>query len=802
MKKAKCATEKKERQPLLRNQQNQQLNLKHMKALAHEVGLVEAKHDASSGGLSGQATVTLDSLLNLIAKSSGEMDAPEKPFYISKAHYRVDALKGYCSMQCRFEIKVLSQEWTTVKLFSNKVALKDVRVSMIEGSQLFGDFEGGAPPPSVPLISVEGDAPSAPPAALAEDAPLLEVSADDSSSSSSSSSSTKDRKGKEGERAEGAERVVACVSVTSKGQGLVCNSSGDYVVECTVCAPYETKREMGVSVEIPESSQSDLEFHVSKTNIEVKVEPSLTAATNEDKEGGATHVNCQVPPTTSLSIQWTEKIVETKEVKEKLPLTITAEQHTLHSIGEGMITTASSIDYHILNGSVSLLEIAVDDRTRLLNVSGQGVKRWELVEAKKAADDDGGKEGKYDQKRDAVEVHTLPRGKGGAGPSSVIRAHSRVLKVYLEYGVEDNYTFSILSELEMPGTSCQIAIPTTACVGGVKREKGYIGIEARTNVEVDFVQGGGMASIDTSELSPKVWAAASNPIILAYKFLDPKLWVELQVKKHDDVSVLIAVVEQAHVIITQTEEGRTLTKVVAKVRNTQQQFLRLVTPKDSCIWSTFVSGAPVKPARDKEGAVMVPLKKSSKADQGAEQSFTLEILYFQETKAMEEHGKLSYNLPTLDLPVNHLFVSIYLPKDHTYEKFTGGVKTTPYFSTTAPESVSTQEFGQRQAMPQQQMQMQSNAQVLRRNDSMNMAYEDLDEQEYVVPVKDTWSYGGKNRAAGVLPVKVEIPRDGNLHRFEQLLVGMNSKLALSVEYTKIQLNQPKSNGCCSRCVIL
>jgi len=449
----------------------------------------------------------------------------------------------------------------------------------------------------------------------------------------------------------------------------------------------------------------------------------------------------------------------------------------------------------------------VDNRARVLSATGQGVKRWEMVEAKKPDEEGVSREGKQREgkQRDASDVKGVPP-----------KAHPRLLKVYLEYGVEDKYELTLLSELEMPGTSCKIALPTFCCVGGVKREKGSIGVEARTNVEVEFVQGAGMASVDTTELSKKVWAQASHPIILAYKFLEPRIWVELQVKKHDDVSVLIAVVESAHITTTQTEEGRILTKVVAKVRNTQQQFLRITTPPEASVWSTFVSGLPVKPARDKDGAVMIPLKKMSQADSqsgSSEQNFVLEFLYFQESKPMQNRGRLTYNMPSMDLPCNHLYISMYLPRDYSYGEFAGDIKETHCFSGVVPQSVSDYEVQSNLQNRQQHMQtyMTQNVVRLERNDSITMDDRDMEDEQYtdratLLPQKEMAysAYGSKrSKAAGVLPVKVEVPVDGILFRFEQLLVGQNSKLSINVDYG---LN---SKGCCSRgrrsgggCIIL
>jgi hypothetical protein len=36
----------------------------------------------------------------------------------------------------------------------------------------------------------------------------------------------------------------------------------------------------------------------------------------------------------------------------------------------------------------------------------------------------------------------------------------KVLKVYLEYGLEDSYEFTVISELEMEGTSAPFQLPT------------------------------------------------------------------------------------------------------------------------------------------------------------------------------------------------------------------------------------------------------------------------------------------------------------------------------------------------------
>lgn len=62
------------------------------------------------------------------------------------------------------------------------------------------------------------------------------------------------------------------------------------------------------------------------------------------------------------SVQWSEKLEEVGDAakKEELPLTVTVKQSTMHSIGEGVVTSQVHFNYTILNGSVAVLEVELD----------------------------------------------------------------------------------------------------------------------------------------------------------------------------------------------------------------------------------------------------------------------------------------------------------------------------------------------------------------------------------------------------------------------------------------------------------
>lgn len=688
----------------------------------------------------GQASVTLSSLLSLL-DSATDKSAPPTPL-IKRANYYVYANKLCAHVRTDLLVHVLDDRWTRVKLFSRKVAVSC---------------------PSVQLVALDDT--------LAADKGQEEGQGDG--------------KGNVQQTTQVQVGAVMEVGVDEQGNhALIVNKAGRYLVQLELDVPYTTTRETALKLSVPLATQNQLELHVAKSSLEVKVDPALFmsqedgSADDASQAGGCmTVVKCRLPPTRSISMQWTPKAAEVQaELKEKLPKTVTSTQSALHSIGEGIVASNVRFVYTILNGSVSLLHIGVSEGARVLSVDGLGVKRWEMVE----------------QQHEQAE-------EGAEGADTEVDSGSRkVLKVHLEYGIEDRYELCVQTEVEMKGTSCDVDIPTFRSFGeGLKREKGHVGIEARTNVEVQFLDGVGLAMIDTSELDQYIWAQASNAIIMGYKFLHPDFALSLNVKKHSDVDVLIAVVEKAHITVSVTEEGRMLTKIVAQVRNTQRQFLRVETPKGSEVWSTVVAGKPVKPAMDKDARLMIPLNKSSfvgaEGEANKPSEFCVEFVYLQRPDgpddnennlaAMQTRGSLAYLCPKLDIPINHLLVSLYVPANYRYAEFEseGNLKETKRFSTSVPSatSTSTSSYGQ-----------QSNL----RRDSMIRTQMPSKSKARSKKIRRARAAG---KAHGVLPVQVDVPLQGTEFKFEQLLVSGMTSLSLSVEYLRIKKKaQRKLDGCC------
>jgi len=162
----------------------------------------------------------------------------------------------------------------------------------------------------------------------------------------------------------------------------------------------------------------------------------------------------------------------------------------------------------------------------------------------------------------------------------------------------------------------------------------------------------------------------------------------LDVKKHADVGVLIAVVDSAHYTATCAEEGSTMYKLLLMVKNTQKQYVRISTPKEAEIWSTLVKGLAVKPAIDDTGRVMVPLEKASRSSSDDQTVQSVELIYIVKGNELGKRGFLHINFPAIDIPISRLYVSSFLPTNYNYGEFEG-MTVIQYFTGAVPSAMTT-----------------------------------------------------------------------------------------------------------------
>ncbi len=426
-----------------------------------------------------------------------------------------------------------------------------------------------------------------------------------------------------------------------------------------------------------------------------------------------THVAAAIPPAQPISIAWERAVPKIPAA----PTRMYAETRTLAGVSDGVLVCQETVDFNILHTAVREIKLAVPQGASVLEVTGPFVQDWRME-----------KEG---------------------GLSVVFKS-----EVIGECNLRIAYEQAAAAE--------SMKVPVVRAVG-VERERGFVGVFALANVEITPGKVEGAAVIDVKQLPADIVAMTKQPILLGFRYVGETFGIELTVRKHGEVGVLVTIVDSALATVMQLNDGRRMTRILYTVRNNRNQFLRAQMPAGAEIWSASVSGNTVSPAIDQQKNVLIPLVRSA-AGEAELASFPVEIVYVETPKeTAPAEGKLHVALPRLDTPAIHVMVDYYAPAEGKYEKsgglfaspksgFSGTLSTVDRFAVMAADRAG--EVVPVNA-PKQAQAMQEQFQTKMENEA---------------------------RAAGVTPIRVRLPIDGKLFKLEKILALPGDDLYFDLEY--------------------
>jgi hypothetical protein len=518
--------------------------------------------------------------------------------------------------------------------------------------------------------------------------------------------------------------------VTTRGHKyyLIVDKPGRYNLDIEYLKKVQREREGGpgsFSAEVLPAPISEFEVEIKEKDLEVFINNAIKVETESDDE--KTVAWAIMPQINNIEVRWSKALpkdeIETVEMKPKVYSTV----NTFASAGEGMLKCNSSISYSILQAEISGLRISLPDDISILDVNVRDLRDWKIEE------------------------------KGG----------NKYLDIYFKFGIKGNYNVNVTYEKTIGEGSVVAQIPQIKTLG-VERETGFIGLASATNVELKVQKLKGATAVDVKELPSMIWHKTSNPILLGFKYLKDSYDIEIEVIRHQDVPVLIATVDVANYVTLNTKDGKRLTKALYNVRNNVKQFLRIKLPADAELWSATVSSKPVKPAKDKQGFILIPLEKSQLSGQDLAQ-FPVEVVYLQKGDKMGVAGSIKVNLPEIDIPTSEAFWSMYLPKKYTYYKSSGDFTETSSVSPrnltgVAYDKAEGKKFGIAQSASRYKTQV---------------AYEESALDEI--------------RQKGALPIKVSVPQRGKMMRFSKLLISEGESPALAIKYVDQSKNWIKKS---------
>ena len=487
--------------------------------------------------------------------------------------------------------------------------------------------------------------------------------------------------------------------------------AGDIEVKITFAvAVKEEAGSLSLRFDRVPSATAVLDLKVAQTGVDIDVVGAQSVVKKE--EGQATRVAAALPAAAPVQLSWERAIPEA----EKVPPKLYAETQTLVAVGDGMLIGRQRVNFNILHTGVRVLKLKLPQDTSILEVKGDRVRDWRVT-------------------KDELSV---------ALSAEVLGAYAL------------NVTYEKATGAQQAGAA---SLPILRAVD-VVREKGHIGVVALANVELSAPTLKGATAIDVRELPTELLSMTSQPILLAYRYVADTFDIQLAIKKHEDVDVLVTIIDSAVVTTMQTLDGRRITKAIYNVRNNRKQFLRLAMPKGVEIWSASVSGKSIRPAKDEEGRVLIPLVRSEGAASGLS-AFPVELVYVEkEAEAAEKpapSGTLHIELPRAAEPVTHFMVNLYLPKEGKYTKAWSGDA-----AIDGPLTV-VKEFRQLVGV-------------------LGRPKVHAEKAAAVLQAAAQAKADARATAAGATPIRVNLPIDGQLFRLEKILV-LDEPLFIDVTYS-------------------
>ncbi|KAM9960423.1 hypothetical protein ACTFIW_009563 [Dictyostelium discoideum] len=569
-------------------------------------------------------------------------------------------------------------------------------------------------------------------------------------------------------------------------------AAGRYSVKLELSVPYLTVKEAGMDLSIPQCSNNSVFFRVPHVDANIKIFNSFLdtqsllnwSERNGKESNNYTVTFVKLANELSLKAQWT---INEDFISNKISLKNTDEnsnnnnnqiaqpkvvvkpnfivsQNILCSIGEGLLLLKYKIDYKIIAGTLSSFNIEIEDNVNIISVNGKAIKRWEVVE---------------------LERIESPK-------------HKRVIQIQLDYGFDTNYSIDINGEYSMKDTSGELNIPSMICKGDeISRQRGFLGVEARTNVEISDIGNDVLSVVDVRELPIELCKMANHPILLSYKFLEPHFQLKLRVKRNLDCAVLVSIVEEMSWVTTVSYSGKMIHQMILNIKNTQKQFLKVQIGFGYEVWSCMMDGEPCKPSIiENDGALLIPILKPGVFDQNTPIKIEIVILQEELHKFNEKtrKGKFNFIIPKIDLPLRACFATVYLPQGTQASNFNGVLKQVACFSSTPPSaSQPTSNYNNNNNINLYGAPGGRSRGFGNRNDSVCdlVEYQDKAKSSSFMSVKKSSAYsgrggGGGNKRIGVVPVFVDIPKTTHSYCFEQILLSGDKDLSFGFDYKSLK----------------
>ena len=294
-------------------------------------------------------------------------------------------------------------------------------------------------------------------------------------------------------------------------------------------------------------------------------------------------------------------------------------------------------------------------------------------------------------------------------------------------------------------------------VRDVQRERGEVAIEALGTMDLSAKGPEALHRIDVRELNRSLHSLARLPVLSAFRYQRPSgaavPTLALGVKRFADAGVLAAVADSATATTLVTTEGRALTEVRLRLHNRSQGFLKVMLQAGAEMVSVDLAGEPVKPSASADGTRVPLMRAGLRTDLPYDVSF----VYLHAGTPFARKGDIQMVLPRMDIPIGVVNWEVFVPEQYSARAIGGNVLEQTLFHLSGGgrhynDAIAGMVSPQTDVPTVQESVVVSGVE-------MNM------KQQASVNVMNL-----QMKAAGVLPIRVDVPRTGMSHQFVRPLV--------------------------------
>jgi len=481
------------------------------------------------------------------------------------------------------------------------------------------------------------------------------------------------------------------------------------------------------SFSLPAPSAGSIRFAlvVPGDHTNVRVSPGLITA--RSSANGQTSIEATLVPGVQANIWWTTREAAAPVVPKEVRFL--SDVKTLVSVSEAEIRIAALADISVVQGEPAQFEIEIPVGYEVTGTTGASIESSEV--------------------------------------------ESGVLVLKVSAPAQRSHQFLISMEKSITATNVDAPFLSFK---NAQRETGEVLVDGAGTIELTAKEAGGLKRMDFKETNPYLRSLSRFPMQAAFRYHkqpSEKPSLALEWTRFPDSSVLSAVVERAVVTTLVTTEGRSLTEVKLLVKNQAQPFLKIALPADASILTAEVAGEKVKPVEGPDGNRVPLLRPGFRPTD----SYNMSFVFIHSGAPFAKKGGSDISLPKMDIPIDLLQWEVFLPERYKVKDF-GGDAIAANLLPPASQDVSGAEefdnlglFGRAGSTSlgaaTQTVTVEATNSPIDRRESERNARKIAAQQQTAASVNVT---NLQQRVAGVLPVRIDVPRAGNSYHFVRPLV--------------------------------